>query len=163
MISKLSEPVRLTEQHAQAAAQVHRRSFDAQLPWLSDLHTPEEDTGYFRDHVFRDCTVWGIFAGDVLAGMIAFRPGWVDQLYVLPEYQGKGIGHSLLELAQANSDELQLWTFQKNDAARRFYKKHGFAAVEFTDGAGNEEREPDMRYHWRRSGAQAPTPSAAAQ
>jgi putative acetyltransferase len=148
--SDLLRPVRLTEQHAQAAAQVHRRSFDAQLPWLSGLHTPEEDTSYFREHVFRDCAVWGVFAGDVLAGMIAFRPGWVDQLYVLPEYQGKGIGHTLLELAQASSDELQLWTFQRNDAARRFYEKHGFAAVEFTDGAGNEEREPDMRYRWLR-------------
>ncbi len=163
MTSNLSQPIRLTEQHAQAAAQVHRCSFDAQLPWLAGLHTPEEDTSYFREHVFRDCAVWGVFAGEALAGMIAFRPGWVDQLYVLSEYQGKGIGHTLLGLAQADSDELQLWTFQKNDAARRFYEKHGFAAVEFTDGTGNEEREPDMRYRWLRPSTKAPTPSAAAR
>lgn len=163
MTSNLSQPIRLTEQHAQAAAQVHRCSFDAQLPWLAGLHTPEEDTSYFREHVFRDCAVWGVFAGEALAGMIAFRPGWVDQLYVLSEYQGKGIGHTLLALAQADSDELQLWTFQKNDAARRFYEKHGFAAVEFTDGTGNEEREPDMRYRWLRPSTKAPTPSAAAR
>ncbi|MDP9464580.1 MAG: GNAT family N-acetyltransferase, partial [Actinomycetota bacterium] len=41
---------------------------------------------------------------------------------------------------------LQLWTFESNDRARRFYERHGFTAVEFTDGAGNEERWPDVRY-----------------
>jgi hypothetical protein len=31
----------------------------------------------------------------------------------------------------------------------RFYQRHGFVPVERTDGAGNEEREPDVRYQWR--------------
>jgi len=43
---------------------------------------------------------------------------------------------------------LELWTFQVNDGARRFYERHGFRAVEVTDGAGNEERQPDVRYAW---------------
>lgn len=150
MTSTLSQPQRLTAQHAEAAAQVHRRAFDAQLPWLAGLHTPQEDAWYFREHVFKECAVWGVFAGDALAGMIAFRTGWIDQLYVLPEYQGQGIGKALLQQAQREADELQLWTFQKNQAARRFYEKHGFLAVEFTDGLANPEREPDMRYRWLR-------------
>jgi hypothetical protein len=37
--------------------------------------------------------------------------------------------------------------------ARRFYERHGFVAVEHTDGAGNEEREPDVRFLWRPAGA----------
>jgi putative acetyltransferase len=41
---------------------------------------------------------------------------------------------------------LRLWTFQRNAGARRFYERNGFAAVELTDGLGNEEREPDVRY-----------------
>ena len=150
------EPVRLADQHAEAAAQVHRRSFDAQLPWLAGLHTPQEDAEFFRDHVFTECAVWGAFADNTLAGIIAFRPGWIEQLYVLPEHQGKGLGQILLNLAQARSSELQLWTFQRNLVARRFYEKHSFAAVEFTDGAENMEREPDVRYLWRRSLATTP-------
>jgi hypothetical protein len=42
-----------------------------------------------------------------------------------------------------------LWTFQVNGPARRFYERHGFIAVERTDGHGNEEREPDIGYIWR--------------
>lgn len=38
--------------------------------------------------------------------------------------------------------------FQLNDKARRFYERRGFVAVEFGDGTGNEEGEPDVRYHW---------------
>ena len=41
---------------------------------------------------------------------------------------------------------LQLWTFQVNDRARRFYERNGFTIAEMTDGAGNQEREPDIRY-----------------
>jgi hypothetical protein len=44
---------------------------------------------------------------------------------------------------------LGLWAFQVNKPARRFYERHGFVAVTFTDGSGNEEREPDVRYEWR--------------
>ena len=43
---------------------------------------------------------------------------------------------------------LQLWTFQRNLRARAFYEKLAFAPVRFTDGASNEEREPDVLYAW---------------
>jgi hypothetical protein len=35
--------------------------------------------------------------------------------------------------------------------ARRFYQQHGFVPAEFTDGSGNEEREPDIRFRWQTS------------
>jgi hypothetical protein len=44
-----------------------------------------------------------------------------------------------------------LWTFQRNAPARRFYEKEGFVAVRETDGSGNEEREPDVLYLWKRA------------
>jgi hypothetical protein len=44
---------------------------------------------------------------------------------------------------------LHLWTFQRNAQARRFYEARGFALVEETDGAGNEEKEPDALYLWK--------------
>ena len=44
---------------------------------------------------------------------------------------------------------LELWTFQINATAQRFYERHGFVAVDRTDGSANEEREPDIRYRWR--------------
>ena len=52
----------------------------------------------------------------------------------------------LSEAAAASIPVVKLWTFQRNAGARRFYERNGFVAVEFGDGTGNEEREPDVRY-----------------
>jgi len=95
--------------------------------------------------------VWGAFDADVLTGIIAFRKGWIDQFYVLPEMQRRGVGSELLQVAQRSSDRLQLWTFQRNAPARCFYEARGFVLVEQTDGTRNEEREPDVRYLWTRA------------
>ena len=133
-----------------AAATVHRASLDLVLPWLKGLHTPDQDRWFYREQVFATCEAWGVFDGAVLTGIIAFREGWIEQLYVLPEAQGRGAGSALLQVAQRAFDRLQLWTFQRNTAARRFYQARGFTLVEETDGARNEEKEPDARYLWMR-------------
>jgi GNAT superfamily N-acetyltransferase len=73
----------------------------------------------------------------------------LDQLYVDPPWRGHGIGDRLVELAkQRRATGLELWTFQVNAPARRFYERHGFVEAERTDGTRNEEREPDVRYVW---------------
>jgi hypothetical protein len=60
---------------------------------------------------------------------------------------GRGLGDRFMDLvSQRQPGELQLWAFQSNARGRRFYEHHGFTAVEFTDGAGNEEHWPDVRY-----------------
>jgi putative acetyltransferase len=140
---------RLGPDHAGAAARVHRAAFDARLPWLAGLHTPDEDEWFWRERMLRDCQVWGAWDGEALVGVVAFRDGWIDQLYILPESQGRGAGHALLDIAIRDQSRVRLWTFQKNAGARRFYERNGFVAVEETDGARNEEREPDVLYEWR--------------
>jgi GNAT superfamily N-acetyltransferase len=86
----------------------------------------------------------------VLSGIIAFRDGWIEQLYVRPAAQGRGIGTELLDIAKGASERLELWTFQRNAPARRFYEARGFMLAEETDGTRNEEKEPDVRYVWTR-------------
>ena len=103
-----------------AAAGVHRAAFDRALPWLKGLHTPDEDRWFFRERVFATCEIWGAFDGAAMSGIIAFREGWIDQLYVLPAAQGHGVGTQLLQVAQRACASLQLWTFQRNAPARRF-------------------------------------------
>ena len=93
--------------------------------------------------------MWGAFDGVDLAGVIAVRPGWIDQLYVRPDRQGRSFGTALLAAAKQGATELSLWTFEANAPARSFYERRGFVAVETTDGSRNEEREPDVRYLWR--------------
>ena len=133
------------------AARVLRTTFDHALPWLAGLHTPEEDRWFFRERVFGTCQVWGAFDGVMIIGIIAFRQDWIDQLYVLPAAQGRRVGTGLLRVAQDAFDRLHLLTFQRNRPARRFYEARGFALVRETDGAGNEEREPDALYLWTRA------------
>ena len=133
-----------------AAARVVRTAFDQALPSLAGLHTPEEDQWFFRERVFETCEVWGAFDGAAMRGIIAFREGWIDQLYVLPTAQRRGVGKDLLQVAQNAFDRLQLWTFQRNAPALRFYEARGFALIQQTDGARNEEKEPDALYLWTR-------------
>ncbi len=72
-----------------------------------------------------------------------------SDLYLASDRRGCGIGRRLLDLAKLRSGgPLELWTFQVNEPARRFYEANGFVALELTDGAANEEREPDVRYRW---------------
>ncbi|MGY3550335.1 GNAT superfamily N-acetyltransferase [Bradyrhizobium sp. USDA 4472] len=142
-------PLALTEMGA--AAQVHRLAFDQAMPWLVGLHTPDEDRWFYRERVFPTCRVWGRFDGDELCGIMAFRDGWIEQLYVLPAAHGRGIGTELLEVAKSASERLELWSFQRNEPARRFYEARGFTLAEQTDGSRNEEKEPDARYVWVRT------------
>ena len=50
--------------------------------------------------------------------------------------------------AQALHEHLELWVFQRNFGAIAFDEVHGFAIVASTDGADNEEHEPDHRMAW---------------
>ena len=133
---------RMTLEEMDRAAIILRMAFDERLPWFAGLDTPEGDRAYFRERVFVECDVWGAADGQII-GITAFREGWIDQLYVLPQHQGRGAGDALLRVAKAASSGLQLWTFQKNMLARGFYEKRGFVAVKETDGRENKEREPD--------------------
>ena len=118
----------------------------------AELHTPDEDLGFFRDRVFAECEVWLTLAG-AIDGFIAFRTGWVDHLYVHPERQHLGLGKSLLALAMKSHSPLRLSVFQRNAAAISFYRALGFCEIERTDGVHNEEREPDVLMEWRGSSA----------
>ena len=73
----------------------------------------------------------------------------VQQLYILPGYQGIGIGSALLALAKVRRPGgLRLYAFQRNARARAFYERRAFVAIAFGDGSGNEEGEPDVLYEW---------------
>jgi putative acetyltransferase len=45
---------------------------------------------------------------------------------------------------------VRLWTFQVNARSRAFYRRQGFVEALFTDGAANEEKQPDVMLEWRR-------------
>ncbi len=138
---------------APAVADVWLRSYRAALPTVRPAHPDEEVRAWIRDVLLPEHETWVAVAGTAVVGLMALTDGWIDQLYLDPSWRGRGIGDRFVELAKRRyPDGLQLWTFQVNAPAQRFYERHGFVAVERTDGAGNEEHEPDVRYEWRPHG-----------
>lgn len=93
--------------------------------------------------------VWLATRGGHVAGYSRGTPTWLDDLYVHPDHQGSGVGTALFETVTAHRpDGFCLWVFESNEPARAFYRRHGCLELERTDGAGNEERAPDIRVAW---------------
>ncbi|MDA3646388.1 GNAT family N-acetyltransferase [Saccharopolyspora indica] len=135
---------------AAGMADVWLRSFTAALPTVRRAHTDDEVRSWFTHVVVPNSECWVAEESGALLGLLVLDGPELDQLYLDPPHRGRGLGDQLVDLAKRRRpDGLDLWTFQVNAPARRFYERHGFTAVEHTDGHRNEEREPDVRYAWR--------------
>ena len=105
--------------------------------WISAVVIPEREVWLMEDADGRPLAV------------LVLKDDWVDQLYVDPAATGRELGSRLIELAKSRRPAgLQLWTFASNTGAQRFYLRHGFTVAEATDGSGNEEKAPDIRFVW---------------
>jgi pimeloyl-ACP methyl ester carboxylesterase/GNAT superfamily N-acetyltransferase len=88
--------------------------------------------------------------GGRVIGFMALSTSMVEQLYVVPDRIGRGVGDRMITLAKGRRpDGLDLYCFQVNAFARRFYERRGFVPIAFGDGSNNEEHQPDIRYAWR--------------
>jgi GNAT superfamily N-acetyltransferase len=145
---------RAVDSDAAAVAEVWLRSFTAALPSVRRAHTDAQVRAWIREMVVPAQETWVATVEGSVVAMMVLDSEDLDQLYLDPAWQGRGIGGRLVDLAKQRSPSgLTLWTFQVNKAARRFYERHGFVAGESTDGHRNEEREPDIQYVWRPFGA----------
>lgn len=125
-----------------------RSSFMLYAP---SVHTEAEVRDWVSMHLISTGGVTVAERKEEVVGLVAVSTDgnyqWIDQMSVHPPLVGQGIGARLLEYVVATSTlPIRLYTFQANLDARRFYERHGFLAVEFTDGQANEERCPDVLY-----------------
>ncbi len=142
-----------TATDAAACARVYVRSKAFGLPEVPEVHTEPEIAAWIGDVAIPTMDVWVADLDGVVVGQMMLAPGWLHHLYIDPSWMGRGLGDRFMALArQRQPGDLQLWAFQTNTRACRFYERHGFAALEFTDGAGNEEHWPDVRYGAARGG-----------
>ncbi|MFD7711050.1 GNAT family N-acetyltransferase [Streptomyces sp. NPDC059785] len=140
---------RAVDSDAAAVAEVWLCSFMAALPSVRRAYTDDQVRSWIREVVVPGLETWVATVDRSVIGMMVLDGEDLDQLYLDPAWQGRGIGGRLVEVAkQRRPAGLALWTFQVNGPARRFYERHGFVAAERTDGHRNEEREPDIRYRW---------------
>ncbi len=83
-------------------------------------------------------------ADGAILGYIAERDGFISGLWVLPEWQRKGIGSALLKhVIERTASDLELRVFEANTSAIRLYEQFGFKTIERTDGAATDEKLPD--------------------
>jgi GNAT superfamily N-acetyltransferase len=135
---------------AGSMADVWLASFRAALPTVRLTHTDDEVRDWIARVVVGQLETWVAEADGAIVGLMTLHEGWIEHLYLRPDWRRRGLGRRFVAFAKERSPGgLQLWCFQVNAPARRFYERNGFVAAELTEGAGNEEHEPDIRYEWR--------------
>ncbi|MFB5089635.1 GNAT family N-acetyltransferase [Psychrobacillus sp. PGGUH221] len=112
-----------------------------------EIHSFENHV-YFLNHIlYEQYQVDIAIIDEKVVGMISYNEREISQLYIHIDYQGIGIGHTLLDRVKAQSSgRLTLYTFEVNVNAQRFYEKHGFEII--GRGHENEENLPDIQYEW---------------
>ena len=140
---------------ASGCASVFLRSRAFALAEVPLVHSESDVRRWMGDELVGRTDMWVAEVDGVVAGLLVLErgsgddAGWIDHLYLDPSWIGRGLGDRFVTVAkERHPTGLQLWTFQVNTPARRFYERHGFVPAELTDGGGNEERAPDVRYVW---------------
>jgi ribosomal protein S18 acetylase RimI-like enzyme len=112
-----------------------------------EIHSFENHLTFLKDILSEQCQIVLALIDDKVVGMIAYSEKEISQLYIHIDYQGLGIGQTLLDRAkQKSSGSLTLYTFEVNKIAQKFYEKNGFEIV--GRGYENEENLPDIKYQW---------------
>jgi len=147
------EPLLRSAKAAEAPriAEVLLASRGAFLPFAPFAHTAAEVRQWVREVLLPTSEVTVAVVDGTVVGVLAVSSkegrSWIEQLYIHPTHVGQAIGSQLLAHAVGTVPvPIRLYTFQQNERARKFYERHGFVAVEFTDGSANAERCPDVLY-----------------
>ncbi len=134
---------------AEAVAEIALASYKATYDF-PPVHTDDDVRRWVREELLPGTETWlAVDPDGTTVGFMSLSPDTIDQLYLLPARTGRGIGTRFVGLAKSlRPAGLELYTFQVNGGARRFYERHGFLVVDLDDGARNEEGQPDVRYRW---------------
>jgi RimJ/RimL family protein N-acetyltransferase len=128
---------------------VTREDIDKKLPestiaeatprWQEGIAAETEDGDHITFVARQDDTVVGFTAPRIEEGRRR-----VGGLYVKPGYQGKGIGSELLRKTLAwwgNDEDIYITVVSYNQAAIRFYERHGFVKIGETSPLEYDEVE----------------------
>ena len=137
-----------TDRDADAIAEPFFASYRL-LTFLPMLHPIERYRRFVASVLLKECVVTVIEDDTGIISFLALQSEEVRQFYTRLDRIGRGAGTQLIEAVKSSGvAALELWCFQANARARRFYKARGLRAIGFPDGADNEEWVPDVRYRW---------------
>src|SRR6185437_9055521 len=97
----------------------------------------------------RDKETWVADRDGRIVGFAVIDGGWLEHLYVHPSRFNTGTGAKLFrQAAMQHPQGFQLWVFQQDTGARRFFERQGCALVRLTDGQDNDEKLLVALYLW---------------
>ncbi len=109
--------------HAAAWRDSHRAFC---TPEFIEQHTTERQAAYLQRKLDAKSRIF-LLVEDGPKGVVSVTGSLIEDLYVLPEQQGRGYGTKLLRFAAAIADGTPtLWILENNAGARRLYKRLGF-------------------------------------
>ena len=130
-----------TPEDAPACVKILRDWID-ETPWMPMLHSRASMEAFWHARL-TDCAAWVAEIEAQVAGFVIRDGAFITALYLAADARGQGLGARLLHAATTGEAEPQLWVFQANEHALRFYQRHGFRELRRTDG-DNEEGLPDI-------------------
>ena len=147
---KIDAAIRLARSQDIAACAAIVNHWIDETDWMPRVHSAEDVARYYKDVVYRDRKIFVVAAKERVIGFMALDADHtISAMQVLDGFRGQGVGHLLMESAKREfPSHLQLWTFQKNVGAQRFYAREGFEIINKTDG-DNEEGLADHLMEWR--------------
>lgn len=114
-------------------------------------------SNYWKEHyeiikdMFLQAEVYVYEIEKEIMGFIGFDKEYIEGIFVLDQYQKRGIGKALLNHVKAKKEHLSLNVYQKNLNAIFFYQREGFC-VQYKDVDENT-REKEYRMVWNRLGS----------
>jgi GNAT superfamily N-acetyltransferase len=121
----------LVELDIEAIARVHRQTCLIAYAFMNWSYSEDEVRRWYAEKF--KIWDWGMVAADDegVAAFIACTGDHLDQLFIDPGRQRRGIGTFLLKAAMGKALPVRtLNVFEQNIAARRFYERHGFHEIE---------------------------------
>lgn len=88
---------------ASATADVYLRSFAAALPTVVRPRSDDEVRAYIRDVVVPSRETWVAVAEEQVVGLMVVAGDLLSQLYLDPDWRGRGIGDRFVALAKERS------------------------------------------------------------
>lgn len=133
------------------------RTWHSSFPEIQHPQPYELWKEHFCNQLIRRGEVWVAEVESQIVGFIVvFKDEWeshitttgeLNQIFVDPIYQNRGIGTFLLKKAKAICPHgLRLQTLQNNTKACLFYEKHGFVPGNLSINKINGQ--PNIEYNW---------------
>lgn len=133
--------------YAEQTVQMWRESKEKAIG-QKEIHSFDNHVNFLNQVLTKQFQIDIALINLIVVGMIAYNDTEISQLYIHNDYQGNGIGQTLLDKAKLQSNgRLTLYTFEVNKIAQRFYEKNGFKVI--GKGHENEENLADLLYEWK--------------